>query len=73
MPFRTVEATGYGFQVEMAMRAEDLGLKIIEVPIVFRDRTRGYSKMGTDIVLEAMRLVTRWGLARRFSWLRGRF
>jgi dolichol-phosphate mannosyltransferase len=72
MPFRTVEATGYGFQVEMAMRAEDLGLKIIEVPIVFRDRTRGYSKMGTDIVLEAMRLVTRWGLARRFSWLRGR-
>lgn len=72
MPFRAVEATGYGFQVEMAMRAEDLGLKIVEVPIVFRDRTRGYSKMGTYIVLEAMRLVTRWGLARRFSWLRGR-
>lgn len=72
MPFRTVEATGYGFQVEMAMRAEDLGLKIVEVPIVFRDRTRGYSKMGSDIVVEAMRLVTRWGLARRFSWLRGR-
>ncbi len=72
MPYQTVEASGYGFQVEMAMRAEDLGLKIVEVPIVFRDRTRGYSKMGSDIVVEAMRLVTRWGMARRFSWLRGR-
>lgn len=67
MPYRTVEASGYGFQVEMAMRAQDLGLAMVEVPIVFRDRTRGYSKMGTDIVLEAMRLVTRWGIARRLG------
>ncbi|HKX74466.1 MAG TPA: polyprenol monophosphomannose synthase [Acidimicrobiia bacterium] len=67
MPYRSVEASGYGFQVEMAMRAQDLGLAMVEVPIVFRDRTRGYSKMGSDIVLEAMRLVTRWGIARRLG------
>ncbi len=67
MPYKDMEASGYGFQVEMAMRAEDLGLKIVEVPIVFRDRTRGYSKMGSDIVLEAMSLVTRWGISRRWG------
>lgn len=65
LPYRGVEASGYGFQVEMAMRAEDQGLIVAEVPIVFRDRTRGHSKMGSDIVVEAMRLVTRWGFERR--------
>lgn len=72
LPFEKAEASGYGFQVEMAMRAVDQGLKVTEVPIVFRDRARGYSKMGSDIVLEAMRLVTVWGLRRRTAWLRFR-
>lgn len=72
LPFEAAEASGYGFQVEMAMRAADQGLKVEEVPIVFRDRARGYSKMGLDIVFEAMRLVTVWGLRRRTSWLRFR-
>ncbi|HKY49163.1 MAG TPA: polyprenol monophosphomannose synthase [Acidimicrobiia bacterium] len=72
LPFEAAEASGYGFQVEMAMRAVDQGLKVEEVPIVFRDRARGYSKMGLDIVFEAMRLVTVWGLRRRTSWLRFR-
>ena len=70
LPFEEAEASGYGFQVEMAMRAVDLGLKVVEVPIVFRDRARGHSKMGSDIVLEAMRLVTLWGIRRRTAWLR---
>jgi dolichol-phosphate mannosyltransferase len=48
----------------MAMRAHDAGLKVVEVPISFKDRTRGTSKMGTGIVLEAMRLVTVWGIKR---------
>jgi dolichol-phosphate mannosyltransferase len=39
-------------------------MTVVEVPISFRDRTRGTSKMGTNIVVEAMRLVTVWGLAR---------
>ena len=69
LPFAEAESTGYGFQVEMAMRAIDLGLVVVEVPIVFRDRARGYSKMGSDIVLEAMRLVTVWGIRRRTAWL----
>jgi dolichol-phosphate mannosyltransferase len=67
MPYLKAEASGYGFQVEMTMVAQDLGLAIKEVPIVFRDRTRGHSKMGSDIVVEAMRLVTKWGLERRFT------
>ncbi|MFZ0014526.1 MAG: polyprenol monophosphomannose synthase [Acidimicrobiia bacterium] len=64
LPYDTAEASGYGFQVEMAWRAHQLGLQVVEVPISFRDRTRGTSKMGTNIVIEAMRLVTVWGLAR---------
>jgi glycosyltransferase involved in cell wall biosynthesis len=67
VPYQQAEASGYGFQVEMAMVAQDLGLTVSEVPIVFRDRTRGHSKMGSDIVVEAMRLVTKWGFERRFT------
>lgn len=67
LPYRTAEASGYGFQVEMAWRAHQRGLRIKEVPITFRDRTRGKSKMGPRIVLEAMWLVTLWGLGRLFG------
>ena len=61
----TCEASGYGFQVEMARRAHDSGIKVIEVPITFRDRLRGESKMSWQIALEAMRLVTWWGVKKR--------
>lgn len=64
LPYRQADASGYGFQVEMAWRAHQAGMKITEVPITFRDRTRGKSKMGFPIVLEAMRLVTSWGVGR---------
>jgi dolichol-phosphate mannosyltransferase len=64
LPYDKAEASGYGFQVEMAMRAHNAGLQVVEVPITFRDRTRGVSKMGTGIVVEAMRLVTVWGAQR---------
>ena len=64
LPYRDAEASGYGFQVEMAWRAHQRGLKITEVPIVFRDRRAGSSKMGLGIVIEAMRLVTLWGIGR---------
>ena len=56
----------------MAMRAVDAGLKVAEVPIVFRDRTRGKSKMGPEIVREAMKLVTVWGVSRRLGRGQGR-
>jgi dolichol-phosphate mannosyltransferase len=67
LPYRSAQASGYGFQVEMAMRAHDAGMQIVEVPIVFRDRTTGTSKMNGAIVREAMWLVTRWGIKRRLG------
>jgi dolichol-phosphate mannosyltransferase len=64
LPYGEAEASGYGFQVEMAWRAHQARMKVVEVPISFRDRTRGTSKMGLRIVAEAMWLVTVWGLGR---------
>jgi dolichol-phosphate mannosyltransferase len=61
------QASGYGFQIEMAWRAEAAGLDVVEVPITFRDRTRGSSKMDRSIAIEAMTLVTKWGFRRRFK------
>lgn len=62
----TCEASGYGFQVEMAWRTEQAGLTIVEVPITFRDRRYGESKMSGRIAAEAMMLVTKWGFGRLF-------
>lgn len=70
LPYRSAEASGYGFQVEMAWRAHQKGLEIVEVPIAFRDRTRGTSKMGLGIVIEAMWLVTVWGFGRFWKAIR---
>jgi dolichol-phosphate mannosyltransferase len=72
LPYGSAEASGYGFQVEMAWRAVEAGMKVQEVPISFTDRTRGTSKMGPRIVAEAMWLVTLWGLARLFRSLTAR-
>jgi dolichol-phosphate mannosyltransferase len=64
LPYRETRASGYGFQVEMAWRAHRAGLVISEIPISFKDRALGTSKMGMPIVVEAMWLVTVWGLSR---------
>ena len=63
----TCEASGYVFQVEMARRAHESGITVVEVPITFRDRLRGDSKMSWRIALEAMRLVTLWGVKKRLG------
>jgi dolichol-phosphate mannosyltransferase len=55
----TVRAQGYAFQVELTNRAIRRGFRVIEVPITFRDRLRGQSKMSARIALEAMVLVPR--------------
>ena len=57
-----VAARGYGFQVEMAWRSKRAGAKIVEVPITFVERIHGESKMSSGIVVEALWLVTKWGL-----------
>ncbi len=59
----SVECTGYAFQIELTYRALLRGFRVREVPIVFRDRRVGQSKMSRRIVLEAMRKV--WSM--RFS------
>jgi dolichol-phosphate mannosyltransferase len=61
----TVRANGYGFQVEMTYRVARVGGQITEIPIEFRDRVAGTSKMSFRIVAEALLLVTRWGLRDR--------
>ncbi|OWY62294.1 dolichol-phosphate mannosyltransferase [cyanobacterium TDX16] len=60
-----VQADGYTFQIEMAYEVVRLGGRIVEVPIVFRDRVRGTSKMSGRIVVEALGLVTWWGIRDR--------
>jgi dolichol-phosphate mannosyltransferase len=47
-----VRARGYAFQVELTLRAIRRGFKVVEVPIIFRDRLRGNSKMSARIALE---------------------
>lgn len=60
-----VDSRGYCFQIDVTLRVLDAGWRIREVPITFRDRTFGTSKMTGGIVGEAMRRVTVWGLQRR--------
>jgi dolichol-phosphate mannosyltransferase len=50
----TIEARGYAFQVETTYRAIKAGFRVVEVPIVFKDRADGTSKMSKSIVAEAM-------------------
>jgi dolichol-phosphate mannosyltransferase len=59
-----IKSDGYSFQIEMTRAVHKLGGKIIEVPIIFRERENGVSKMSKSIVREAMLLVTIWGLRR---------
>ncbi len=55
----SVRAEGYVFQIEVTYRALLAGFRVVEVPIVFSDRTVGTSKMSSRIALEAMLLVPR--------------
>lgn len=57
IPFDGVHAGGYVFQIEMTFRADRSGARIAEVPIVFRDRRVGQSKMSRRIVIEALVVV----------------
>jgi dolichol-phosphate mannosyltransferase len=54
LDFDGVDAHGYGFQIEMTYRAIRAGLSVTEVPIVFRERREGQSKMTAWITLEAV-------------------
>ena len=66
-----VTADGYGFQIEMTYEVVRRGGSVVEVPIAFADRIRGTSKMSSRIVVEALVLVTWWGLRDRVFRRRG--
>lgn len=64
-----VRSNGYAFQIEMSFRAWKRGFRIVEIPIVFVDRTEGQSKMSNSIVREAVWMVWRlrwWGITKRY-------
>ena len=63
----SIHSNGYSFQIEMTFRALRRGLRVVEVPIVFVDRTAGRSKMSRRIFAEAIGVV--WRL--RWESLRG--
>ncbi|MFK4484792.1 MULTISPECIES: polyprenol monophosphomannose synthase [unclassified Curtobacterium] len=67
MDLGSIDSKGYCFQVDMTLRVDALGGRVVEVPIRFRDRMHGVSKMSRSIVLEAMLRVTQWGLQRRLG------
>ena len=69
---REANASGYGFQIETTWWAHRRRAAISEVPIVFRERVAGSSKMSGGIVAEALRLVLRLRLAAIGDALRGR-
>ena len=60
-----MRASGYCFQLEMAMASELAGATMIEVPITFVERINGVSKMSRSIVFEALWRTTLWGVSRR--------
>jgi len=57
--FSRIKMRGYGFQIEMKYNVYKLGMKIIEVPIIFEDRKEGTSKMSSSIFGEAF-----WGVLK---------
>jgi dolichol-phosphate mannosyltransferase len=65
LDLRALQSSGYAFQVETTYVSHELGLAIQEIPIVFRDRSRGASKMTAGIALEALLLIPRLRLRSR--------
>ncbi|MGH2688534.1 MAG: polyprenol monophosphomannose synthase [Actinomycetota bacterium] len=62
-----VASEGYAFQIDMTYRAWRLGYTIREIPITFRDRREGNSKMSRAIVVEAVTSVAGWALRDRLG------
>ncbi len=67
LPFDEVASQGYCFQVDWAWRAWRGGARVVEVPITFRERVHGRSKMSGPIVGEALVRVTVWGIRDRLA------
>lgn len=66
----STSAEGYAFLTELTRRLARRGARIVETPILFKDRERGTSKMSGRIIVESMLLVTGWGIGDRLQALR---
>ncbi|WP_224484980.1 polyprenol monophosphomannose synthase [Robertkochia aurantiaca] len=68
----SIQFVGYAFQIEMKFRAYKKGFKIIEIPIIFKDREKGRSKMSGKIINEAIFGVIsmKWHsiIGKKYSW-----
>ena len=67
-----VASEGYAFQIDMTYRAWRLGFCVQEIPIAFRAREDGDSKMSRAIVVEAVAAVARWAVRDRLRRTRER-
>lgn len=67
IPMDKIRFVGYAFQIEMKFTALKYGFKVVEVPIIFTDRTEGTSKMSTKIFREAFLGVIQMKIT---SWFR---
>lgn len=65
-----VQGGGYGIQRDLTWHAHRKGYKIVEVPIEFKERREGVSKMGSDVVVEALKNTTQMGMKHRGAQLK---
>jgi dolichol-phosphate mannosyltransferase len=65
-----IDSHGYCFQIDMTRRIHAAGYQLLEVPIEFRERELGESKMSRSIVIEAIGRVTAWGVEMRVRRIR---
>jgi dolichol-phosphate mannosyltransferase len=70
--YASTRAKGYGFMIETAYRVWLAGGRVLEAPIAFTDRVRGYSKMTLMVAAEELLLVTWWGVRDRTQRLLSR-
>ena len=70
--YASTRAKGYGFMIETAYRVWLTGGRVLEAPIAFTDRVRGYSKMTLMVAAEELLLVTWWGIRDRTQRLLSR-
>ena len=67
LDFDSIQTIGYGFQIEIALLAHELGVGVVETPMTFIERTSGRSKMSKEIVYEAWSQSTLWAIKRLFN------
>jgi dolichol-phosphate mannosyltransferase len=66
-----IQFLGYAFQIEMKFKAWKYGFNVVEVPVIFTDRTEGTSKMSSGIFMEAVVGVVQMKIKSFFrSWER---